>query len=208
MEDIHRIVHGIETLRLRTNYNSFYTLPHVGDYKFSARTANFHGWLKCDGSALNIEDYPQLYEVIGTSFGHNGAGTFRLPNCSGRVPAAIGTSTAGNHTLGQSIGAETHTLTVNEMPSHNHTINDPGHYHTGDTYRSGNQSTDNAFGTESAADTGVSTDNVDNAFTGITINNNGGGQAHNNMQPTIYIGSLFIFGGVFSDVIDPIVPIA
>lgn len=206
MEDIHRIVHNIETLKIRTNYNAFYTLPHVGDYKFSARTEDFHGWLLCDGSPLMIATFPQLYEVIGTSFGNNGAGTFRLPNATGRVPAAIGASTAGNHPLGEVFGAETHTLTVNQMPSHNHTITDPGHIHSGDTYRSGTQNVNNVAGADNAADEGVSTDNVDSAFTGITINNNGGGQAHNNMQPTIYIGNLFIFGGVFSDIIDPIVP--
>jgi microcystin-dependent protein len=206
MEDIHRIVHNIETLKIRSNYNAFYTLPHVGDYKFSARTADFHGWLKCNGAALNIADFPQLYAIIGTTFGNNGAGTFRLPNASGRVPGAIGTSTAGNHTLGQAIGAETHTLTIDEMPTHNHTITDPGHIHSGDTFRSGTQNVNNVAGADNAADEGVSTDNVDSAFTGITINNRGGNQAHNNMQPTIYIGSLFIFGGVFSDVVDPIVP--
>lgn len=208
MEDIHQIVHAIETLKIRSNYNAYYTLPHVGDYKFSARTANFHGWLKCDGTALQIEDYPELYEVIGTSFGNNGAGTFRLPNVRGRVPAAVGTSTAGNHTLGETIGAETHTLTVDQIPSHNHTINDPGHIHSGDTYRSGTQNVNNIAGNDNAADEGVATDNVNSAFTGITINNTGGGQSHNNMQPTIYVGSLFIFGGVQSDKLDPIVPIS
>lgn len=207
MEDIHQIVHAIESLKIRTNYNAYYTLPHVGDYKFSARTTNFHGWLKCDGSALQIEDYPELYEVIGTSFGHNGAGTFRVPNVRGRVPAAVGTSTAGNHILGETIGAETHTLIVNEMPSHNHTITDPGHFHTGDTYRSGTQDVTNIAPNANAADEGVLNDGtVDSAFTGITINNNGGGQPHNNMQPTIYVGSLFIFGGVRSDKLDPVAP--
>lgn len=207
MEDIHQIVHAIESLKIRTNYNAYYTLPHVGDYKFSACTTNFHGWLKCDGSALQIADYPELYEVIGTSFGHNGAGTFRVPNVRGRVPAAVGTSTAGNHILGETIGAETHTLIVNEMPSHNHTITDPGHFHTGDTYRSGTQDVTNIAPNANAADEGVLNDGtVDSAFTGITINNNGGGQPHNNMQPTIYVGSLFIFGGVRSDKLDPVAP--
>lgn len=206
MEDIHQIAHAVETLKIRSNYNAYYTLPHVGDYKFSARTANFHGWLKCDGSVLQIQEYPELYEVIGTSFGNNGAGTFKVPNVRGRVPAAIGTSTAGNHALGEVIGAETHTLRVEEIPSHNHTITDPGHIHSGDTFRSGTQNVNNVAGADTAADEGVSTDNVNSAFTGITINNTGGGESHNNMQPTIYIGTLFIFGGVRSSELDPIAP--
>jgi microcystin-dependent protein len=204
MDTIHKIVHGVETLKIRSNFNAFYSLPHVGDYKFSARTSNFHGWLRCDGSALSIVDFPELHDIIGTSFGNNGAGTFRLPNVRGRVPAAIGTSTAGNHVLGESIGAETHILTEPEMPSHNHTINDPGHFHSGDTFRSGTQNVNNIAGADNAADEGVNTDNVDSAFTSITINDTGADQPHNNMQPTIYIGSLYIFGGVRSENLDPV----
>lgn len=198
------LAQNILTLQTSMNYRTFYTMPHVGDYKFSARSDDFHGWLKCDGRVLSNQDFPALYEVIGTNFGTGGGDTFRLPNTQGRVPAAVGTSTASNHPLGQAVGEETHVLTVAELPSHNHTITDPGHIHTGDKYNGNNQSTDNAFGTETAADNSITTGSVNSAYTGITINNTGSNVPHNTMQPTLFIGSMYIFSGLRDGYIDPI----
>jgi microcystin-dependent protein len=62
------------------------------------------GWLFCDGGFYSPEDYPQLYEVIGTTFGSNEFG-FAMPNLNNR--AVVG---AGNGpglppvTLGQNVG--------------------------------------------------------------------------------------------------------
>lgn len=198
MQALSQIPHNIETLRIKMNERAYFSMPHVGDYKFSARTDDYNGWLKCDGRELNAADYPYLFEIIGTSFGYGeGEGTFLLPNCQGRVAAAIGQVLGGaSHAMGHEVGAETHTLTIDEMPTHNHAITDPGHIHGGDTYSAGVQSTDNAFGTEQAADNNTVDGNTASATTGITINNRGGSQPHNNMQPTIFIGNMFIFGGV------------
>lgn len=198
------LAHGIQSLKTAVNYRAYYTIPHVGDYKFSVRNDDYHGWLKCDGRALSNQDFPTLYNIIGTNFGTAGGDTFRLPNLQGRVPGAVGTSTASNHPLGQAIGAETHVLTIGELPSHNHGVTDPGHFHTGDTFNGNNQSTDNAFGTETAADNSLTNGNVDSATTGITINNTGSNLPHNNMQPTLFIGNMFIFSGLHVDFVDPV----
>lgn len=198
------LANGLQNLQTAVNYRTFYTIPHVGDYKFSARADDFHGWLKCDGRALSNQDFPALYDIIGTSFGTAGGDTFRVPNLSGRVPGAIGTSTASNHPLGQAIGAETHVLTIGEMPSHTHSITDPGHIHTGDTYNGNNQGTDNALSTQTAADESLTNGNVDSAVTGITINSTGSNLPHNNMQPTLFIGNMFIFSGLRDGYIDPV----
>lgn len=197
MNNLSALPLALNNLRFMTDSSYEISKPFVADYKFSARNADFNEWMLCDGRSLDIEDYQQLYQVIGTSFGDNGVGTFRLPNCVGRVPACIGQVPSGvNHVLGHATGAETHTLTINEMPSHNHSINDPGHLHAGDTFRSGTQDIVAASGSGiTAADEGFSSDNVSTATTGITINNTGGGLAHNNMQPTLFIGNLFIFSG-------------
>ncbi len=46
------------------------------------------GWLLCDGSEVLIADYPELYDVIGFSYGDQatlqGYGTFKLPDLRGR----------------------------------------------------------------------------------------------------------------------------
>jgi microcystin-dependent protein len=203
MNDISQIYYNMELMRTSLNYRTYYTIPHIGEYKFSARQTDYNGWIKCDGRALSTTEYAGLYDVIGTTFGDNGPGTFRLPNIQGRVPAAIGTSTASNHPMGEMVGAEKHTLTIAEMPSHNHTITDPGHTHTGDKYPSGVQSTDNAFGTETAAQETMTTGSVNTATTGITINNTGSNIPHNIMQPTIFIGNMFIFSGTRAYMVDP-----
>lgn len=142
-----------------------------------------------------------LFDVIGTSFGSTNAANFRIPDLRGQVIGGINTSSNRNSSftvrnLGDAVGAETHTLTVPEMPTHNHGITDPGHTHTGDKYNGQTQSTDNAFGTESAADNVINTGSVNSATTGITINNTGDSQAHNNMQPTVFAGNTYIFAGL------------
>lgn len=44
------------------------------------------GWLPCDGKVYDIVQYPELFEVIGATFGGDGITTFAVPNMSGRFP--------------------------------------------------------------------------------------------------------------------------
>lgn len=194
--DLPLLAHKIETVKGAVNFGNYYSLPHVGDYKFSARTEDFHSWLKCDGRVLSVQQYPTLYEVIGTSFGDDGPNTFCLPDVRGRVPGSVGESsaaTATNHVLGQNIGEERVQLQVSEMPSHNH---------TGLTGAAGYDTSVQSI----AAVGGGSTTAEDNVNSHQhTIPSQGGDQAHQNMQPTLFIGSMFIFSGVQTGVNDPIV---
>ena len=168
-------------------------LLDIGDIKYSIQADDHYGWLKCDGRSVSRVDYPHLFEVIGTSFGSNDADTFKLPDSRGRVLGAIGAGSGLSvRTLGQTIGSETHILSVNEMPSHTHSITDPGHTHNY-VNNVNNQGVDNAFNTESAADNADLGATTSSSTTGITVNATGGGQAHNNMQPTTFIGNVFVF---------------
>jgi len=167
---------------------------YTGDIKYSILSDDHHGWLKCDGRAISRDFYSQLFDTIGTSFGSgDGSTTFNLPDCRGRVLGVLGQGSGlTNRTIGNLVGAETHTLTISEMPSHNHSITDPGHTHSY-INNTNNQNTDNAFASETAADDADLSKTTGSSTTGITINNTGGGDAHNNMQPTIFMTNIFIF---------------
>ena len=179
------------------------SLIAVSDYKWSARTTDFDGWLLCNGRAIFRDAYPTLFAVIGTSFGvGDGSTTFNIPNSQGRVCGSI--AAVSGMTLGVMVGEATHTLIASEIPSHNHSAsigNAGGHTHTyQDAYFAEAQGLNQTYaGSTSGVDfdnslytrTGT-TDPVGDHSHNISIGASGGGAAHNNMQPTIYIGNLFI----------------
>ena len=79
------------------------------------------GWLLCDGSLLEQSDYPELFEVIGTTYGYYSRTDFRLPDIRGRVPVGKSTDTDFNE-LGKTGGEKEVTLTVEQMPAHRHDL--------------------------------------------------------------------------------------
>ena len=194
---------------------------NVGEYKWSSRTGDFAGWIKCDGRSLSRSEYPELFTAIGTRFGADDNATFKIPDIRGRVMGCIGTGNGLTpRNLGDIMGAETHLLTINEMPSHthngttntngshSHTINDPGHSHSQTTINDDfNASGTNPPGFSSDSSGSRTWNNINSSVTGVTVNAagdhthtfttdaSGGSNAHNNMQPTAFVGQVFIFAG-------------
>lgn len=63
-------------------------LPTQPDYRIGsiysdesvARIDRDYEWLECDGRSLERQQYPDLFEIIGTAFGRgDGQTTFNLP---------------------------------------------------------------------------------------------------------------------------------
>jgi microcystin-dependent protein len=162
--------------------------------------ASYGKWVWADGAAYDVATYPIAASHIASAwktFGgvaDPGAGKFRVPDLRGLVPAGLdampGGSRANRMTRAVAIviaaktGEETHIVTVSEMPSHSHPVIDPGHVHSG-TYASNGGGaplpmvggTDNTWGTFQTY----------SAQTGISLANSGGGVAHENVQPTVFV---------------------
>ena len=123
--------------------------------------------------------------------------TFVLPDLRGRTPIGIGTGTGLTaRTLGSAGGAETHTLTVSEMPAHAHGVNDPGHSHPAQNLNIVANVALSDFGSDSGnygLRAGASS-LVGVGYTGISIQNTGTGTAHNIMQPFIALNFIIKAG--------------
>lgn len=88
----------------------------VGDIK-AVLGATPPGWILGNGAAVSRTSYAALFAKIGTTHGAgDGATTFNLPNFSGRVIIGHG----GGYNVGDTGGAETHSLAHDEMPAHAH----------------------------------------------------------------------------------------
>jgi microcystin-dependent protein len=80
------------------------------------------GWAKCEGQLLLINQNQALFSLLGTTYGGNGTTNFALPDFRNRSPLGAGQGPGlSNRTLGERFGAETVTLTSNNLPTHNHT---------------------------------------------------------------------------------------
>lgn len=106
------------------------------------------GWAFCWGQILSIAQNTALFSLLGTTYGGNGQTTFALPNLASRFPIGAGQGPGlSNYTLGQMAGSENTTLTLNNMPAHNHVAG---------TLASSLTATTNVSGTNQSAPTATS----------------------------------------------------
>jgi len=172
--------------------------PFIGEI----RAFGFHfapvNWAFCNGQALSIAQNAALFSVLGTTFGGDGQQTFNLPNLQDQAAAHWGQGAGLTpRTLGETFGSQTETLSIAEMPSHNHMIQ---------TYGAGTAT--QQIATPSAAAWlgntagGGKTYNapgsaIDTNFSPKGIGLNGGGQAHSNVQPLLALNFCIALNGIF-----------
>ena len=92
--------------------------PYLGEIRMFAGNFAPVGWMFCDGQLLPISENDQLFNLLGTTYGGDGETTFALPDLRGRIPLHQG----NGFTLAETGGVEEVTLTINQIPTHNHSL--------------------------------------------------------------------------------------
>ena len=146
----------------------------------------------CNGQILSISQNTALFSLLGTTYGGNGQTTFALPNLQGRAPMHPGQGPGlTDYTLGESSGTETVTLVLNEMPIHAHTPAcvdaNANQYGPG-----GNTWAREVTGLNFYGPAGTPA-----PMAAQTISPVGGGQPHNNRQPSLAINFIIAVQGIF-----------
>ena len=94
---------------------------YIGEIRLFAGNFAPLGWAFCQGQILPIAEYDALFSLIGTTYGGDGQTTFALPDFRGRVPVAVNPNSHAG-VIGTLGGTENVTLTIGQIPLHNHPI--------------------------------------------------------------------------------------
>ncbi|RYI32709.1 MAG: phage tail protein [Acetobacteraceae bacterium] len=147
------------------------------------------GWAFCSGQSLQIEQFSALFSLLGTTYGGDGVSTFHLPDLRGRVPVHAGAGTGlSSRFPGDAIGQETVTLGPAHVPPHSHDLvvaNVPS-------------SSDRAQG-DMIARSQIFSDKPGATLTlnPLSIALTGGGQPHDNMQPSLCVNYIIALEGIY-----------
>ena len=170
--------------------------PLIGEVRMWTGSMNLlpPGWLPCDGSVLSRTNFSILFAVIGDRYGPgDGLTTYNVPDFRDRSPMGASahvnglpqTSVSGPLTVFG--GAPAHSLTVSEMPVHDH---DMQHTHDilGDL--GGTTGTTHVQFISASTPLAQPTSAPSQQFTQAT----GSGQPHNNLHPYFAI-TYIIYAG-------------
>jgi len=170
--------------------------PFIGEIRMFGGSFPPSGWLFCEGQLVPISENDALFTLIGTTYGGDGQTTFALPDLRGRLPVHQGTGPGGNnHVIGEQGGTEQVTITVQQLPGHNH----PALCVSG----AGAQASpaNNMWaGTQSGIQAYADPPNAQGAevpMNALNISGTGGNQPHDNMAPYLVVSFIISLFGEF-----------
>ena len=159
--------------------------PYIGEIRMFGGNFAPAGWMFCEGQLLPIAENDTLFNLIGTTYGGDGQSTFALPDLRGRLPIHQG----GGLTLAETGGAESITLTAQQIPSHAHALlastdvpalKSPGN---------------NVLGQAAATFYRAGTPTI--PLNAGVVSPTGGSQPHSNVQPYLCVSFIISLFGIF-----------
>ncbi len=166
--------------------------PFVGEIRMFAGNFAPRGWAFCDGQLLAVSQNDALFSLLGTIYGGDGRTTFGLPDMRGRIPIHAGSGPGlSQRRLGAKSGAEKVTLTVNQLPSHQHNVS---------ASASGASSGDpSGKVSASTAPTNIYSNALATAqnMSGAAISTVGGSRSHTNLMPFLCVHFIIALFGIY-----------
>jgi len=171
--------------------------PFLGEIRIFAGNYAPEGWALCNGQLLPITQNTALFSILGATYGGDGTRMFALPNLVGCAPLHQGAGPGLTpRTIGETIGEESVTLTIDNLPMHTHHA----------VASSGSGSTGSPVGTvfsESPSpgphrpQVPLYSANPTVPMNGQALSSVGDGQPHNNMQPYLGLNFIIALQGIF-----------
>ncbi len=153
------------------------------------------GWAFCQGQLLPINQNTALFSLLGVQYGGDGRTTFALPNLQGNVAVDQGQGPGlSDYSVGQVGGSPTATVATNQLPAHAHGF---------DAFTGRGRSTHpnpvegDAVTVSGAVDVYAPGSGGTNTQMQSTIGQTGGGQAHDNIMPSLALNYIIALQGIF-----------
>jgi microcystin-dependent protein len=170
--------------------------PFIGEIRAFTFGYAPREWLACEGQLLPIQQYQQLFAVIGTTYGGDGQRSFVLPDLRAKAPMAAGQGPGLRvYDVGESEGVQAVTLSEATVPPHQHSLQ-------AFEARSGNVSTPSPKTALANSSPGFAYDTATPSPPAIMDQNSitpagGGPLPHENMMPTLALNLCIATNGVF-----------
>ncbi len=160
--------------------------PYVGEIRMFGGTFAPAGWMFCEGQLLPIAENETLFQLIGTTYGGDGQSTFALPDLRGRIPIHQG----NGFILAEAGGAESVTLTTQQLPAHTHPL-------LASNVNGSTSLPENNLLAKSTSNEPYAPFNADFALRATAISPVGGSQPHTNLQPYLCVNFIISLFGIF-----------